>query len=446
MKAPTLVVLSLIALLATASCRLFPPVQAPFDSHRDLRGSLAVFPGAEGFGTHTIAGRGGAVVRVTSLADSGPGPLGEAVAVPGPRVVVFEVGGVISLSTPILVREPFLTLAGQTAPDPGITLVGSGIVVSTHDVLIQHIRSRPGDRPDGADPEARDGISVVGDARGERAVYNVVIDRCSISWAIDEGASTWYMGVSDVTFSNSIIAENLSNSLQPKGEHSKGLLVGDHSRRIAVTGNLFAHNMRRNPLLKGDTSTVVAGNLIYNPGTQAIGFSDPEWSGPSRATVVGNLVIAGSDSGPASDAIWRGAETSDRMMVYAQDNLLDDGETREWVPGARMDRVMVTVPPVSFQPATFGPASALESTLLARAGARAAARDEVDERIVQSVADRTGRIIDSQDDVGGYPEPEATVHPLALPPDPHADDDGDGYTNLEHWLHALAQTVEGSIE
>ena len=122
-----------LALVATlvAGCRLFPPHQAAFDAVRDIPGGLAVFPGAEGFGSTTRAGRGGDVIRVMNLSDGGAGSLRAALQREGARIVVFEVGGTIELDSPITIHQPFLTLAGQTAPDPGITLKGSGIVIST---------------------------------------------------------------------------------------------------------------------------------------------------------------------------------------------------------------------------------------------------------------------------------------------------------------------------
>ena len=440
---PVLVAMGLLAaVLLFAGCRLFPPVQAPFEPHVDLSGGLPVFPGAAGFGSTTVAGREGAVIVVSNLNNDGAGSLREALLAEGPRVVVFEVAGVIELASRIDVVTPYLTIAGQTSPDPGITLIGSGIVISTHDVLVQHIRTRPGDGEVGDDPENRDGIGVVGDRRGRTEVYNVVIDHCSVSWAIDEGMSTWYEGVHDVTFSNCIVAENLSESLHPKGEHSKGLLVGDHSRRIAVIGNLFAHNTRRNPLLKGDTSALVAGNLIYNPGTQAVGFSDPEWSGPSRATIVGNVFIPGPDTDGSTELLWRGSETSDNIQVYINDNLVIEGTTSDFLPPASIAEVLVTDPPVSVTPFSPAAASTIESAILAGAGARAASRDGTDTRIVQSVVNRSGAIIDSQDEVGGYPVVAPVTAGLTIPPDPSGDDDADGYTNLEEWLHGLAEAVE----
>ena len=104
------------------------------------------FPGAVGAAATTPGGRGGEVVRVTTLAPSGPGSFVEAVRRPGRRIVVFEVGGVIDLvESTVKITEPYLTIAGQTAPPPGITLIRGGIDITTHDVVVRHIRVRPGD-------------------------------------------------------------------------------------------------------------------------------------------------------------------------------------------------------------------------------------------------------------------------------------------------------------
>lgn len=447
------------ALLITLSgCWIVPPNTEPFDADRDLSGELPVFPGAEGFGTDTPAGRGGAVVIVTSLADSGPGTLREALEEgEGPRTVVFEVGGVIDLEREIAIRAPFVTVAGQTAPAPGITLIGAGIDVMTHDVLIQHIAARPGDREEGPKPENRDGISVVGDRRGEIEVYNVVIDHCSFSWAIDEVASTWYTNVHDITFSNCIIAEGLSESLHPENEHSKGLLIGDHSRRVAILGNLFAHNMRRSPLLKGDTSSIVAGNLIYNPGTAAIDFSDRERSGPARATIVANVLIRGADTSEWMSMISLATRVYDTMQIYYDANveLVGEGPTEAqadaesiratdppssmpaFEPEARLLEVTVNDPPVTLAPLTVPTPAEVYEAVLTNAGSTPWQRSSVDQRIVDSVRERTGTIIDSQSEVGGFPDDEQASHTLAIPEDPNSDDDEDGYTNLEEWIHSL---------
>jgi hypothetical protein len=439
---PAALAVLLITIVGTglAGCRSLAVGAMPFDARRDLTEALPVFPGAEGFGTTTPAGRGGRILVVSNLNAHGPGSLAAAIAESGPRTIVFEVGGTIELEHNLVVREPFLTVAGQTAPEPGITLLGAGFVVNTHDVLVQHLRARPGDRPNGADPESRDGISVVGDRRGETAVYNVVIDHCSVSWAVDEGMSTWYAGVHDVTFSHNFIAENLSQSIHPKGEHSKGLLVGDHSRRIALIGNIFAHNMRRNPLVKGDTSTLIVNNVIYNGGGQGIGFSDRERSGPSAATIIGNLFIPGVDT-RGDEYLWRGPHTSNETAIYLEGNAVDTGTLVPYRPSRSIRDVVVSAPPVAVTPLTVLSAVDLEGTLVLSAGARPAQRDPTDRRILQDLAARTGRIIDSQEEVGGYPTPTPTYRALFLPDDPSGDDDGDGYTNLEAWLFERSNEV-----
>jgi len=145
--------------------------------------SLA-FPGAVGCGAHTQGGRGGKIIRVTTLAADGPGSFVEAIHAKGPRIVVFEVGGVIDLQQHELkITEPFLTIAGQTAPSPGITLVRTGIDLATHDVIMQHVRIRVGTagaaKRAGWEPDAFSTINA----------WNVIVDHCSLTWAIDENLS-----------------------------------------------------------------------------------------------------------------------------------------------------------------------------------------------------------------------------------------------------------------
>ncbi|MDX9973382.1 MAG: right-handed parallel beta-helix repeat-containing protein [FCB group bacterium] len=424
--------------IVSSACPARDAHQAPFDDHREYAGALPVFPGAEGYGAITPAGRGGNIVRVTTLASDGPGSLRNAVTQSGPKVIVFEVAGVIQQSTPLVLTEPFVTVAGQTAPSPGITLAGAGIVVKTHDVLIQHLRVRVGDDPQGPKPEGRDALGVTGIPAGTLEVYNVVIDHCSLSWGIDENASTWYAGVHDVTFRHCIISEGLSHSLHPKGEHSKGLLIGDHSRRVAVIGNLFAHNTERNPLIKGDVSALVANNLVYNPGRQAVHFSDPEGSGSSRAFIVGNVVIPGPDTAFSKSVHRVRFSTQPGTQVHAADNaILVDGSLS---PIEAEDEAGTN--PVTFAPLTLKPSVSVAEWVLANAGARPADRDAVDRRIVQDTRENTGRIIDSPGDIGGLPPVEPASRPLTMPDNPNADDNHDGYTNLENWLHAFAREVE----
>ncbi len=151
-------------------------------------GSPPAFPGAEGFGAATPGGRGGRVVFVTTLEEHGPGSFREAVAAKGPRTVVFRVGGLATLASPVVITEPFLTVAGQTAPGDGICFRGHGVEIRTHDVVLRHLRFRPGDIS-GAEV---DGVTVASGAR------RVILDHCSAGWSVDESLSL-SSDVADVT-------------------------------------------------------------------------------------------------------------------------------------------------------------------------------------------------------------------------------------------------------
>lgn len=411
------------------------------DTTREFDDAQVVFPGAQGFGVDTAAGRGGDVIHVMNLNPSGPGSLRAALEAEGPRVVVFDVAGVIPLKEELAIRSGNVTVAGQTAPPPGITVAGAGLVIAASDVLVQHLRFRVGDDPAGPEPGGRDGISVVGAPDGKRIVRNVVVDRCSVSWAIDEGMSTWYDGVSDVTFSNCIIAENLSGSLHPKGEHSKGLLIGDHSKRVAVLRNLFAHNMRRNPFAKGDTSTLIVNNLVYNPGRVALHFGDLEQSGPSVSTVIGNVFIPGADTPKVLPFMVVLRDLTMGFTLHHADNVAE----RVYVDLTGPDTPvrLLDEPEVMVAPLSVLDGSAVEQDVLDGAGAWPAHRDAVDERIVKSVRERSGSVIDSPSEVGGLPEVTPVERKFEVPEDPWGDEDGDGWSNLEERLHELAKVAEG---
>lgn len=405
-------------------------------------GPIPVIPGAAGFGMTTPAGRGGKIIAVTSLEDNGPGSLRAALSEPGPRIIVFEVGGTIELDSMLYLRNPFATVAGQTAPDPGITLAGGGLVVLGHDVLVQHIRARVGDRPGGADPEIRDGFAVAGYA------HNVVIDHCSVSWALDEGMDASGHGVRDITFRNCIIAENLYRSLYPGSPMAKGMLIDNWTVRISVVGSVFAHNDDRNPVVKGASSIALVNNLVYDVGSAAIGFWDPDDAGPIDASVVGNVVVPGpSTRGTGLLPIILGGSIKPMSRFYVFDNQAPGVTADPWsivsvYPNPLPVNPRTSTAPVWPEGLVAAPSHTVEVSVLLRAGARPRNRDAVDLRIVDQIRGRRGRIIDSQDEVGGWPAASATRRTLQLPRRPHDDDDRDGYTNIEEWLHALAAEVE----
>ncbi len=418
---------------------------------------LSILPGKTGFGMDTPAGSGperagGTVVHVTSLADSGSGTLREALATDGARIVVFDVSGYIELKTVLKVEHPYLTIAGQTAPSPGITLKGAGIEINSHDVLIQHIRVRVGDAEEGPSPSVRGGIGVY-DFPDEEDVYNVVIDHVSVSWAVDQNFDTWYEGVHDVTISNSISSEALWHSIHPKGPHSKGMLVGYGTHNLSVIGNLFAHNDQRNPNVHGNTSILFVNNLIYNwygshPVRAAGGFGSDY--GPFDATLVGNVYLRGKDTvkgGRKSIPIEVDEDTADESRMYIRDNWVDQRAFDSWdiVKMLADDDVRVDTPPVWIPALQIKRSAHVPRLIFESVGARPADRDAVDRRILTDVKRISGRIIDSPKQVGGWPPLAHNVRGKGGVPKlniPSQKIQPSGYTQLEEWLHSLSHKVE----
>ena len=156
---------TLLALVLTLACAFMGCAsegldQGLTDAVRDYAKALPVVPDIEGFGIDTPAGRDGHILRVTNLNAHGPGSLRAALETSGPRVVIFEVGGVLDLTEALVVSQPQASIAGETAPSPGFTIIGAGMTITTHDVLVRHLRFRVGDRPEGPHPDDRDGISI----------------------------------------------------------------------------------------------------------------------------------------------------------------------------------------------------------------------------------------------------------------------------------------------
>lgn len=417
---------------------------------------VPAFPGALGFGAHTPGGRGGRVLAVTTLAATGPGSLQAALATPGPRIVVFRVGGVIHLTRPLTITEPFVTVAGQTAPGDGICVRGAGVVVQTHDVVLRHLRFRVGDAEDGPDPENRDSLGV---ANRRDPPHDIVFDHCSISWAIDENLQLWYPCF-NVTVQWCLIGESLHRSRHPKGPHGMGFLVGDHARRVSVHHCLFAHNDARNPLLKGGTSTEVINNVVYNWGGQATGAGDPEKSGPTLAHILSNLYLPGPQSGERRGVTLSRAHLSAGSRFLVRNNVgpgrpQDTGDDWLAVSGDPRWRASDWVfPPSGIVPE---PAGDLLEPVLLGAGATLPRRDPVDTRLVASVRARSGAIIHSQAEVGGWPVYRGGPAPAdsdadgmpdeweiqfgldpADPDDGPTDVDSDGYTNVEEFLNGTS--------
>jgi pectate lyase len=383
------------------------------------------FPGAQGWAATTPGGRGGAILRVTSLAAEGPGTLAEALATPGPRIVVFEIAGVIDLDKRTLrVTQPFLTIAGQTAPSPGITLIRGGMDIATHDVVVRHIRIRPGEA--GAAKRGNldfDAISTLAGA------YNVIVDHCTLTWATDENLSAsgprfegkdlaaWRESTSHrITFSRNLIAEGLANATHVKGEHSKGSLIHDNVGQILIVQNLYANNAERSPLFKGGVRGAIVNNLIYNPGQRAVHYNliATEWGDHAPVTgemvLVGNVLRAGPST-PQDVALLQFGGSGD-LLLHAADNIAVDRLGRPLPAQGRYTTAPVgviekTTLPDSEPPHLEKVATERVQDLLVRdAGARPWERDPIDSRIVADVIEGRGRIIDSEREVDGYPVQE----------------------------------------
>ncbi len=414
--------------------------------------ALPAFPGAVGFGSDTAGGRGGRVLAVTNLNDSGPGSLRDACEASGARIVVFRTGGTITIGNNIRIRHPYITIAGQTAPGDGIAIRGAAITVTTHDVVVRGLRIRVGDDADGPHPSNRDAFQVEGLAD----CYNVVVDHCSFSWALDELVTFWNPGVHDITVSHCIMSEALHNHTYAEATRSqgggpgKGPLVGPGVERVAFIKNLIAHNYERNPRYTG-TSGIIVNNVVYNTGWKTVEISGLQGDIQS-ISLVGNRFKKGPDY-VANLPIFL-SELQAGTRVYASDNDCRDFSGCVQVKGG--NDPMVDSAPVWPEGFTANPAADVWESVLGHVGATVPAPDPVDARVIASVRNGTGRIIDSQSEVGGWPVlapgtppqdsdqdgmPDAWETARGLDPNNGADGsqdrDGDGYTNVEEYINGL---------
>ncbi|ABA88763.1 Amb_all domain repeat protein [Syntrophotalea carbinolica DSM 2380] len=417
------------------------------------RGELKIYPGAEGYGTETPGGRGGQIIKVTNLNDSGTGSLRAAIQASGARIVVFEVSGIIELQSELIITNPYITIAGQTAPAPGIMLKNRRLKVSAHDVVIQHIRVRPGDERsyNTSEEGERDCLGIV----GHSDIYNVVVDHCSFQWAVDEVIGLWGYSNSrldNITISNCIVSEGLDNSIHPKGAHSKGFLIGDYAKKVTVLRNLISSSDDRNgPNAKGGTTSVVINNYVYNAGRSGrMHYSDSYGAGPLFQSTVGNVFRDGPEYATQAP-LWWADNTKSGSQVYASDNLIQRlDESVASVP--LMDppswgNPQVSTPPVPYDNVTILPTDSVKSYVLKNSGARPAERwttygDRIDERVISDVWNGSGAMIDTPAQGGGWPTYAQNTRQFVAPGNPNGDDDGDGYTNIEEVLHQMAASVE----
>jgi len=409
-----------------------------FDENQNEK-MVPAFPGAEGFGAYTVGGRGGRVIQVTSLNDSGPGSLREAVDAEGPRTVVFRVSGTIRLESYLNITNPYVTIAGQTAPGDGICLQGCGINVAADQVIIRYLRVRPGDvlgKP-------------IGDAISGRYFQNAIIDHCSMSWTMDE-ICTFY-GLGNVTVQWCLMSESLNRSLHPKGGHGAGHATG--GLNLSTHHNLIVSNEFRNPRLGGcgnlkESIVDFRNNVVYNYVGAAYGGEGGGYN------FVGNYYKPGPSTKDGNFMTVYSHRVLGVSPFHFAGNVLvgNPGTTQDnWRGvrgGNRADK------PFPCAKVTTQTAEEAYKLVLERVGATLPKRDAVDERVIKDVVNRTGKIINSQKEVGGYPVlktydvPTDTDHDgmpddwereHGLNPNDAADGardkDADGYTNLEEYLN-----------
>lgn len=416
------------------------------------------FPGAEGFGRYAQGGRGGAVLRVTTLDDSGPGSLRAAVETKGPRTIIFDVGGTITLASPLKISRGRITVAGQTAPGDGITLRGQPLVIAADDVVVRYIRVRLGDET----KVQEDALSVT---RGRR----IIIDHVSASWSVDEtlSAGSRYAtpedGVFDLTVQWSIIAESLNVSVHDKGKHGYGSLIrGGRGSKMSWLNNLWANHQARMPR-PGNYNDRAAdpvggffefrGNVFYNWGGGRAGYN-ADVDALAAYDFVGNWYQAGPDS----EAAVAFCEENKGSRAWFEGNAMNGAIPRDpWsLVGCTPPEGYRASGPLADSGARTPSPSLAYARVLASAGA-AKSRDTVDARIVAGVRAKSGRLINSQSDVGGWPDLKGGPAWVDSDGDGMPDDwekthgfnaadasdgvkdaDGDGFTNLEEWLNSLA--------
>ncbi len=439
---------------------------------------IPAFPGAWGAGMFTAGGRGGKVYLVTNLNDKGPGSLREALEAEGPRIVIFRVAGLIDLDTDLNINNPYITIAGQTAPGDGICIKGT-LNINTYEVILRHVRVRRG-IPEGGQGD---------DNIGGNPDHHIIVDHCSASWGMDENLSLYRhmrpsadgkTQIKDPTKYLTVQWCISSEALNAKGHAFGGTWGGTPS---TFHHNLFACNTARNPSIGMSGDFDYRNNVVFNwrhrtcdggDETSQVNFINNYYKpGPGtnenmRGTIIRleqrHMYSPGS-AWAAGD--WYNTEFNPANRPgkwYVAGNVLDGNDevtADNWkgVSGPK-DIARVMTPFVGWPVAPFQTAYDAYEAVLANVGATLPKRDAVDARVLEMV--RSGKtitetgIISSVDEVGGYPDytfkksdvvkdsdndgmPDEWEKANGLDPkdasDAAKDNDNDGYTNIEEYIN-----------
>ncbi len=438
------------------------------------------FPTAEGYGKYTVGGRGGVVYEVTNLNDKGEGSLRAAVEAKEPRTVVFRVSGTIELASPISIKHPYITIAGQTAPGDGICLKNHPLTIGADNVIIRYLRVRLGGQS-GVDYDAMSG----------RFIKHLIIDHVSASWSVDETMSIYHCD--SMTVQWCIISESMFNSTHIKGAHGFGGIWG--SNFGTYHHNLIAHNSSRNPrMASGSGYTDYRNNVLYNWGYNSMYGGENQQAGDprfsfSKFNIVNNYYKPGSATQPG-DISYRIAnpamrnDVSDFGKWYISGNVVEGNSNvtaDNWNGGVQPQGGAVNLQYVKMEkpwesmPINQQPAKEAFNLVIENAGASLPKRDIIDARILKEAKEgyatyegttykqtkkianpskKTG-IIDTPGDVGGWPALKSIPAPIDtdhdgmpdewetknnLNPNDSADRNTvgkDGYTMLEIYLNSI---------
>ena len=449
---------------------------------------VPAFPGAEGYGKYTVGGRGGKVYIVTTLEDYDKGEtpiegsLRRAVEKKGARTIVFAVAGNINLKRKLDITKDSITIAGQTAPIPGVCVCGHQVRIKANNVIIRYMRFRLGD----TNQEESDALS--SSASTEKGIFNdIIIDHCSVSWSTDECAS--FYGNERLTFQWNIVSESLRTSIHVKGSHGYGGIWG--GKGASFHHNLLAHHDSRNPRFDHPGVTDISGvtdfrnNVIYNWGNNS------SYGGQCRTiNIVNNYYKPGPATAKSKRSRIFAPEANINDKHYGYGKYYVDGNfivgnkaacKNNWAGGVQQIRKEIdplvfsydTIrmkEPFPYADLPYTDAETAYKQVLAYVGA-SLYRDEVDSRIIEEV--RKGKatygengLIDSQEEVGGFPALEQIGIPefdsdLDGMPDeweiinglnPEEKKDGaqyrlsQQYTNLEMYLNSLVPEEAMTID
>jgi hypothetical protein len=336
------------------------------------------FPGAEGYGKYTVGGRGGKVYEITNLNDSGEGSLRAAVEAKGPRTVVFRVSGNIDLKSDLRIKNPNITIVGQTALGDGICIKGYPLMISADEVILRYIRVRFGDES-GQDS----------DAISARYVKNLILDHVSASWSVDETMSIYHC--ENITVQWCLITESMFNSNHVKDMHGFGGIWG--SNYSSYHHNLIAHHSSRNPrFASGCGNTDYRNNVLYNWGYRSCYGAEAQQKGNekfnfSTINMVANYYKPGPATAPDKKAEFADPSSrgdNDNGRWYVADNFMQGSPSvtvDNWI-GVRGSSYIKLDQPWDAMSINLQTAEEAYKSVLNNAGATVPKRDVVDARII----------------------------------------------------------------